>query len=121
MPWNPSRTEESKVLGIKVTIERFTQEWQPGWVQCRFVDAAGKSHVFEEKVPVVSDENLDATSEYPRSGIIGCQVVGSGVASDGRPVVIVDTEQPWGIESKAGETRFEVLPEQVIEFNHGAG
>jgi hypothetical protein len=109
------------VTGIRVTIERFTDESQPGWVECRFADAAGKSHLFEEKVPVVSYEDLDARSVYPRSGIIGCQVVGTRVAPEGRELVIVDTKQPWGIESKAGETRFEVLREQTIEFNHGAG
>jgi hypothetical protein len=109
------------VLGIKVSIERFTDESQPGWVECRFSDAAGKVHVFEEKIPVVSLEDLDAGSDYPRSGIIGCEVVGTRVTRDGRELTIVDTEQPWGIESKAGKTRFEVLPDQVIEFNHGAG
>jgi hypothetical protein len=110
-----------QVLGIKVTIERFTDESEPGWVECRFVDAVGTIHIFEEKVPVVSDENLDATSAYPRSGIIRCQVVGTRVAPEGQELIIVDTVQPWGIESKAGETRFEVLREQVIEFNQGAG
>jgi hypothetical protein len=109
------------VLAIKVTIERFTQEWQPGWVECSFADAAGKSHVFEEKAPVVSFEDLDATSAYPRPGIIGCVVLGTRVGPDGRELVTVDTEQPWGIESKAGETRFEILREQLIEFDHGAG
>lgn len=109
------------MLGIRVTIERFTKQSQPGWVECSFADAAGKSHVFEEKVPVVSDESLDSTSAYPRSGIIGCQIVETRVEPDGRDVFIVDTEHPWGIESKAGETRFEVLREQIIEFNRGAG
>lgn len=109
------------MLAIKVTIERFTQEWQPGWVECSFTDAAGKPHAFEEKVPVVSVEDLDARSEYPRPGIIGCQVVGTRVGSDGRELVTVDTDQSWGIESKAGETRFEVFRELVIEFEPGAG
>lgn len=109
------------MLGLKVTIERFTDEAQPGWVECRFSDAVGRSHIFEEKVPVVTQENLDATSPYPRSGIIACQVVGTRVTSEGREVIIVDTLQPWGIESNAGQTRFEVLREQVIEFDHGAG
>lgn len=109
------------MLAIKVTIERFTQEWQPGWVECSLVDAAGKSHVFEEKAPVVSVENLDAASVYPRPGIIGCEVIGARVGPDGRELVTVDTEQPWGIESKAGETRFEILREQLVEFDQGAG
>ena len=109
------------MLAIKVTIERFTQEWQPGWVECSFADAAGQSHVFEEKAPVVSVEDLDATSTYPRPGIIGCEVVGTRVGPDGRELVTVDTEQPWGIESKAGETRFEILREQLVDFDQGAG
>jgi hypothetical protein len=111
----------SKVLRIKVTIERFTDESQPGWVECRFADAAGNSHVFEEKVPIVSDEDLDAGSAYPRPGFIGCQVVATRVPSDGRKLIIVDTEQPWGIESKTGQTRFEVLDEQLIEFDQVQG
>ena len=109
------------MLGIKVTIERFTEAWQPGWVECTFTDAAGKSHVFEEKVPLVTGESLDAGSGYPRPGVIGCQVVATRTGPDGREVLTVDTEQPWAIESKAGETRFEVLREQVIEFDYGAG
>jgi hypothetical protein len=109
------------VLGIKVIIERFTEDWQPGWVECTFVDAGGKHHLFEERVPVVSVENLDAGSEYPRSGIIACQLVETRVDTEGREVVVVDTDQPWGIESRAGETRFEILREQLIEFDHGAG
>ena len=39
------------MVAIKVTIDRFTDEDQPGWVACSFVDAAGVAHLFEEKVP----------------------------------------------------------------------
>lgn len=109
------------MLGIKVTIERITQESFPGFVECRFADAAGKWHVFEEKVPVVTVEDLHASSEYPRPGVIGCLLVATRVGPDGRELLTVDTEQPWAIESKAGETHFEVSREQVIEFEHGAG
>jgi hypothetical protein len=109
------------VLAIRAKIERFTQEWQPGVVECTFVDAVGQAHVFEEKVPVVSVENLTAQSEYPRDGIVACRTIGSRVTTDGREVITVDTEQPWGIESKAGQTRFDVFREQLVEFNQGAG
>ncbi len=98
-------------------IERLTQAEYPGWVVCGFTDAAGIHHVFEEKVPVVSDGDLDSQSEYPRSGVIGCQIIGTRLTPDGRELIVVDTEQPWGIESKAGETRFEVFREQLVEFN----
>ena len=105
------------VLAIKVTIERFTQEWFPGIVECSFVDALGTAHVFEEKVPVVSTENLTAQSTYPRDGTIECLPIASHVAADGREIVTVDTEQPYGIESKIGQTRFDVFRDQLVEFN----
>jgi hypothetical protein len=109
------------VLAIKVTIERFTDESQPGFVECRFTDAVGNAHLFEEKVPVVSVEDLNSRSEYPRDGIVACRAIASRVAPDGREVVTVDTDQPWGIESKAGQTKFDVFREQLLEFSHGAG
>jgi hypothetical protein len=109
------------VLAIKVTIERFTQEWQPGIVECRFVDAAGKAHLFEEKVPVVSTENLTAQSTYPRDGIIACLLIARCATADGREIVTVDTEQPWGIESKTGQTQFDVFHDQLVEFSQEAG
>jgi hypothetical protein len=94
-----SRQGEVMLL-IKVTIERFTDEHNPGWVQCSFVDAAGISHMFEEKVPVVSSEDLDSKSLYPRPGGIGCIETSTRIAPDGRELVMVDTEMPWAIESK---------------------
>jgi hypothetical protein len=112
---------ETKVLAIRVKIERFTQDWFPGVVECSFVDAAGSPHTFEEKGPVVSLENLTADSEYPRDGEIACRSISSRVTTDGREVVTVDTEQPWGIESTAGQTRFDAFREQLVEVDERAG
>ena len=109
------------MFGIKATILRFTDEWQPGWVECTFVDASGVSHFFEQKVPVVTVEDLDARSEYPRDGIIGCTILSVRGEEKGREIMTVDTELPWGIESKMNQTRFDVFRDQVLEFIHGAG
>ncbi len=103
------------MIELRVTIERFTCGDQPGWVLCRLVDASGKAHLFEEKVPVVSSDDLNAESEYPCAGIIGCTVVGSRGVSGGRDLVEVDTESPWGIESTEGRTRFVVFRDQLTE------
>ena len=48
---------------------------QPGWVECEFVDAEGRRHLIIEKVPVVTAEDLDADSEYPKSGTVRCEIV----------------------------------------------
>jgi hypothetical protein len=82
------------MVAIKVTIDRFIDEDQPGRVACSFVDAAGVLHLFEEKVPVVSDEDLDPKSEYPRPGVIGCEMISVRWAADGHELVLVDTEKP---------------------------
>ena len=107
---------------IRVTIERFTDVSQPGWVECTLVDADGLTHVFEEKVPIVSAEVLDVHSVhsvYPREGSIACTIISARRGADGRELVMVDTELPWGIESKTGEVRFEILREQLLD--EGAG
>jgi hypothetical protein len=102
--------------GIKVEISRYVDDYQPGIVECLFVDAWGKQHLFVEKAPVVSSENLDAGSSYPRAGVIACQVI-ERRNIDGREVVAVDTEMPWHIESTAGKSSFDVSPDQLIEFD----
>lgn len=100
---------------IKVSIERFIDDAQPGWVECRLVDASGMHHVFVEKAPVVSHNHLDATSQYPCSGVIGCTVLQAQPACGGRELVDVDTTSPWGIESTAGTTRFRIYRDQLTD------
>jgi hypothetical protein len=63
------------MLGVKVEILRYVDDSQPGFVECRLIDAWGNQHLFLEKVPVVTLENLDVSSTYPQSGIIACQIV----------------------------------------------
>jgi hypothetical protein len=109
------------MLGIAATIERYTDEHFPGWVAFSFVDAAGVVHRFEEKVPTVTRENLSPQSTYPRPVVIGCEVISGRWAADGRELVLVDTSQPFGIESSAGVTRFEICRTQLTELNRGAG
>ena len=102
------------MLGIKVEILSFADADQTGWVECRLIDAFGRAHLFLEKIPVVSNEDLDALSSYPRDGTIACAVLGRQQGPDGREVVTVDTTLPDGVESKEGGSRFEILPEQLL-------
>ena len=105
------------MFGIKVKITKFIDDWQPGWVECEFTDAFGKLHVFNEKVPIVTAEYLDENSIYPQDGIIGCEIIERKNVDDCQ-IVKVDAELPWHIESTKGESVFEVLDEQLIEFKH---
>jgi hypothetical protein len=104
------------MFGISVEITRFVNDAFPGFVECRFSDVDGKEWRIVEKIPVVTTDWLDAASQYPQKGIVGCQVT-SRKYVDGREVITVDTELPWHIDAVTGETKFDIRPEQLIEFD----
>jgi hypothetical protein len=98
---------------VDVTIVRFADAHQPGWIECELTDAHGRRHSFLEKIPVVTPEYLDAESIYPRKGEIACEVVSTGIDSEGRAVATIDTSRPCGIESKEGASEFVVLADAL--------
>lgn len=104
------------MFGVIVEILRYVDDWQPGWVECRLIDVRGQEWSFVEKVPVVTTDLLDASSDYPTRGVVACQVVNRR-KEDSREVVTIDTEFPWGVESTTGDTRFHVMPEQLVDFD----
>src|SRR6267142_1238103 len=98
---------------LAITIRRYVDGSQPGWVECDFRDAWGREHLFREKIPIVSTESLDDPSPYPRPGIIACEIVTRWRDERGRDLLKISTERPWGCESTEGTTCFDVLPEQL--------
>jgi hypothetical protein len=97
------------MVGLRVEIRRWVDDAQPGWVEFVFIDACGCEWFFVEKVSIVTDENVDANSDYPRPGVLGCEV-----RDHHGEVFVIDTTMPWGIEATTGETRFEVRQEQLV-------
>jgi hypothetical protein len=100
------------MLALHVEISRFVDAHQPGWVECRLVDAADNVHIFIEKAPVVSAAHLDATTHYPQPGLIACTLVERRSPT----TVVVDTLTPWGISSLDDVSRFTVRTAQTIEL-----
>ncbi len=84
----------------------------PGFVECAFVDADGRRHLFVEKVPVLTTEALQADSAYPRPGIIACEVEAEWADENGQRRVRINTERPWGVESSDGLASFVVVRSQ---------
>lgn len=107
------------MIAVAIQITRYVDDSYPGFVECRFVDAAGREWLFIEKVPVVTSADLDAHSSYPQPGVIACQVIERRKVPDGHEVVTVDTEEPWHVEATSGETRFDVLADQLVEIHWG--
>lgn len=76
---------------LKVAIIRWADDHQPGFVECEFVDAMGRCHRFQEKVPVVSADHIDANSSFPLTGLIACGIVARN--ADGSADIDVDLPQ----------------------------
>lgn len=100
---------------VKVRIDKFIRDDQPGFVECSFADAWGRQHIVQEKVPIVTDKYLDANSSYPQEGIIACKVIKKWKDKDGRSIFTVDTEKPWGVDTIEGLTQFDLLDQQIVE------
>jgi hypothetical protein len=100
---------------VRVTIEAFIDEYQPGIVECSLQDVHGKVWKFIEKVPVVSLEDLWSDSEYPRTGAVECKVLRRDPDSRGLPTITIQT-----IESVEGNAVFEVFEDQ-LEGEGGKG
>jgi hypothetical protein len=110
-----------RMIGIRVSITRYiSNEPQPGIVECEFSDAHGRHWIVIDKTAVVSGDDLDSRTSYPRPGVIACEVVGRSRDATGREITLVDTEHPWGVESVEGSMRFEVLPASLIEWEWGS-
>jgi hypothetical protein len=105
------------MLCVKVAITRYVDDAFPGFVECRLIDADGRDWFFIEKVPVVTLAHLDASSQYPQTGVIACQILGWRHDTDGRAIVSIDTEIPWHVQSSSGRTRFDVLADQLVDFD----
>ncbi len=99
---------------FKVTITRFVSSDQPGFIEVRFKDAWNKEHIVIDKVPVLSLEDLDENSDYPIEGVVACEIVRRWEDSNGRIILTVDTEKPWGIYTLEDLTEFDLLEEQLI-------
>ena len=96
-----------------VQILEYIDDHFPGWVECAFVDAFSQRHLLHEKVPVVTTLPLTATSTYPQSGFIACEVEDSWLDDTGRRLVRVNTETLWGVQTAIGTSQFVVLQTQL--------
>lgn len=99
--------------GLTVSITRFVDGSQPGWVECEFVDAAGRHHVLRDKVPIFTTEWLDGDSTYPHAGVAACEVLATWRDDDGREMARITIARPFDIESIDGVSEFVIFSTQL--------
>lgn len=103
------------MTAVGVQIIRWVDDHQPGFIECRFTDRSGRERMVIEKLPIVSDAQLNQASSYPQLGSIPCTVASRARDQSGREVAEVDTTAPIFIEAVDGETRFQVFVSDLIE------
>jgi lactoylglutathione lyase len=106
-----------KRKAIRVEIVSFVDAHFPGFVSSKFKDVWGREHIIIDKVPVVSEMSLNAESQYPQEGKMGCEIIREWINADGRTINTVDTAQFCGVETTEGKTAFDVFEDQLIEIN----
>jgi hypothetical protein len=101
---------------VKATITRWVDDDpQPGIVETRLTDRFGNNYLFVTKFYDVSDSDLNANSEYPEPGFIGCKVLMRHTDKNGRETALIDTGAHRNCsESTDGLTRFEVYADDVL-------
>jgi hypothetical protein len=104
------------MLAIRINITKFISNHQPGFVESSFIDAWRKEHIVQDKVPIVTDKDLDASSEYPQDGFIACQILKEWKDQNERIIFTVTTAKPWGVETLEGLTEFDLLSEQLTRL-----
>jgi hypothetical protein len=60
-----------KELAVQV-LRCVDDEHQPGWIECKFIDAQGRSHTVIDKIPIFGMDpaldSLDRNAKYPQPG-----------------------------------------------------
>ncbi len=103
------------MVGIGVLITKYIRlAPQPGIVECQLFDAYGNEWTFQDKAAIFVSHDLDADSDYPQPGVIAGEIIKQWQDRNGREIVSIDTERPWGVEAMTGESRFDVLQSQLI-------
>jgi hypothetical protein len=96
---------------LKVVLVEYVDDSFPGWIKCRFEDVHGQIWEIIEKVPVLSTQALDSSSDFPIESFIACEV-----KSQSDDVITIDTSKPWGISEVGGKFIFEVYKHQLTEI-----
>ena len=83
------------LASLPVSIVRYTNDHQPGWVECQFTDIHGRTYTSGEiKQVYVTNTYVDETTRYPVPGALDCIVVSSV-----NEVSRITIEESWeGIE-----------------------
>ena len=104
---------------LAVQIVRFVDDHFPGFVACEFADVEGRVHTLIDKVPMVTAEDLDASTVYPQPGGLRCTVMDRWQDASGRELIKVSITYPDPMRTTDGLREFVVASAQVSWIPRG--
>jgi len=103
---------------MKIKILKITDySFYPGYVECLITDAWGNRHIFNEKIPIVTCEEIDEESELPQDGFIRCEMLKQWTDDNGNEIITVSTENPDNVETIDEVNIFDLQPCQLIDIH----
>jgi hypothetical protein len=99
-----------KIKNLKIQILSLIEGGYPGWILCSFQDAAGITHLFEEKIPVVGADDPESGRSYPYDFQVPCEIL-----KEENNIATIDLSRPYGIEARNGQTVFAVFFYQLSD------
>ena len=98
---------------IKIMITRFVDFHQPDIIEFSFTDYKNQIHKFIDKIPIITNQELDENSEYP---IEECILIDILNKEDENEEVLYSFrfKESYGLESTNGESIFKIGKEQII-------
>ncbi len=90
---------------VRVDVVKITDYSCPVFVEYELIDSHGKKHIFHDKHPIFFS---DYDVVIPCSGEMNCKII-----KNNPDTVIIDTSEPYDIESDEGNYIFEVDKELI--------
>lgn len=97
---------------LQVSIDKIIDFNFPVRVEFSFMDRMGIKHLFDDKLPIVSDKVISKNSDLPAAGNLRCTIV-DVVDSDQGRYLVINTEIIDGVQSNKGICEFSVNENQV--------
>ena len=97
---------------IRAQMVRWESDHYPGFVECQFTDALGRTWNIVDKVPMFTLASVWSDSQLPQPAVIACAIVAKRQDKAGREIVEVSTAKV-GMEASDGTTSFELFAEQL--------
>ena len=96
-----------KMVCVEVVVTKIIDLSQPFWVECKLEDVYGKEHIFQDKMPIFFKKDV-TEADLPVYGKLRRVIIGRD-----EKAIRIDTSKPDGVESKLGQTIFDVSLHQL--------